>query len=106
MKLRKAVYYISTQTTGIIFDKIAFFDGGSSIAIPDTENIPQSTKFYKPVKFYRHSSDAYDGNVEIIGKCYALANNVNKIAPDYSDLIISEAVCDTILFSVYMSAAL
>ena len=94
------ISYISTNNGYHFFYKSAFLDGGLNIAIPDTEKIPQFTKIYKPVKFYRHTSDNYDGYIEINGESYNLANEVNKIAPDYFDLIVSTAACDIILIFV------
>ena len=94
------ISYISTNNGYHFFYKSAFLDGGLNIAIPDTEKIPLFTRLYKPVKFYRHTSDHYDGHIEINGESYNLANKVNKIAPDYFDLIVSAAVCDIILIFV------
>ena len=94
------ISYVSTNNGYHFFYKSAFLDGGLNIAIPDTEKIPLFTKVYKPVKFYRHTSDHYDGHIEINGESYNLANKVNKIAPDYFDLIVSAAVCDIILIFV------
>ena len=88
------ISYISTNNGYHFFYKSAFLDSGLNIAIPDTEKNPQFTKIYKPVKFYRHTSDNYDGYIEINGESYNLANEVNKIAPDYFDLIVSAAACD------------
>ena len=89
--------YESTISGYHLFYKSAFLDGGLNIAVPATVDIPSISKYYRSVKFYRHSSDNYDGVVEINGEEYYLAVNIGKIAPDFFDPIVMVSALDVLI---------
>ncbi len=89
--------YESTVSGYHLFYKAPFLDGGLNIAVPATVDIPSISKYYRSVKFYRQSSDNYDGEVEINGEEYYLAVNIGKIAPDFFDSIVTVSALDVLI---------